>query len=103
MEHDREGQQEGECYHCGLPIPSASDYLVTIDGKERRMCCAGCEYVAGAIVSSGLTGYYQHRDAMPNSPREAMPLELQELGLFDHPDVQKSFVRKLKAMSARPR
>ena len=97
MERDRETGRQGadECYHCGLPIPPASDYLVTIDGQERRMCCAGCEYVAEAIVSGGLTGYYQHRDAMPNSPREAMPLELQELGLFDHPDVQKSFVREL--------
>jgi Cu2+-exporting ATPase len=32
---------------------------------------------------------------MPESPREAMPVALQELGLFDHPDVQKSFVRPI--------
>src|SRR5690554_1512569 len=30
---------------------------------------------------------------MPESRREAMPQELQEHGLFDHPDFQKSFVR----------
>ena len=57
------------------------------------MCCAGCEAVAQAIVANGLTEYYRHRDALPESPREALPAALQELGLFDHPDVQKSFVR----------
>lgn len=57
------------------------------------MCCAGCRAVAQAIVDNGLADYYRHRDAMPESPREALPTALQELGLFDHPDVQKSFVR----------
>ena len=57
------------------------------------MCCAGCQAVAQAIVANKLTDYYTHRDAMPESPREAIPAELQELGLFDHPEVQKNFVR----------
>jgi Cu2+-exporting ATPase len=57
------------------------------------MCCAGCQAVAEAIVVGGLGDYYRHRDAMPESPREAMPQALQELGLFDHPQVQKNFVR----------
>ena len=59
------------------------------------MCCVGCEAVARSIVDSGLTEYYRHRDAMPESRREALPVELQELGLFDHPDFQKSFVRPI--------
>ena len=57
------------------------------------MCCTGCQAVAEAIVANHLTEYYRHRDAMPESPREAMPVALQELGLFDHPGVQQSFVR----------
>ncbi len=57
------------------------------------MCCAGCQAVAQAIVVGGLGDYYRHRDAMPESQRESMPQALQELGLFDHPDVQKNFVR----------
>jgi Cu2+-exporting ATPase len=57
------------------------------------MCCGGCEAVAQSIVDAGLTDYYKHRDALPESRREAMPSELQRLGLFDHPDFQKSFVR----------
>ena len=53
-------------------------------------CAAsGCEAVAQSIVDNGLVDYYRHRDAMPETRREAMPVELQELGL-DHPDFQKS-------------
>ncbi|MCC4116814.1 cadmium-translocating P-type ATPase [Aromatoleum toluclasticum] len=81
-----------ECYHCGLPVPSQSSHHVAIDGVERRMCCVGCEAVARSIVDNGLTDYYRHRDAMPEPQKEALPAELQELGLFDHPDFQKSFV-----------
>lgn len=81
------------CYHCGLPVPAGTDFPVAIDGQRREMCCAGCQAVAQAIVAGGLVDYYRHRDSMPESPREAMPLALQELGLFDHPDVQRNFVR----------
>ncbi|HRP25672.1 heavy metal translocating P-type ATPase [Thauera sp.] len=82
-----------DCYHCGLPIPPETQHYVRVDGRARRMCCIGCEAVAQSIVDNGLVDYYRHRDAMPESRREAMPVELQELGLFDHPDFQKSFVR----------
>ncbi len=87
-----EGQ---ECYHCGLPVPAETRHYVKIDGRARRMCCIGCEAVAQSIVDNGLTDYYRHRDAMPEPQKEALPAELQELGLFDHPDFQKSFVQPL--------
>ncbi len=86
---------EESCYHCGLPVPSSTSHWVRVDDVERRMCCAGCEAVASAIVSSGLTDYYRHRDAMPEPVREAMPAELQDLGLFDHPDFQAGFVKPI--------
>jgi len=82
------------CYHCGLPIPTGVDFAVEIDGQRRAMCCAGCQAVAQAIVANGLTDYYRHRDALPESPREALPQVLADFGLFDHPDVQKNFVRR---------
>lgn len=84
---------ETECYHCGLPIPEETRHYVMIDGASRRMCCMGCEAVAQSIVANDLTDYYRHRDALPEGRREALPAELQDLGLFDHPDFQKSFVR----------
>ncbi|HEX8963833.1 MAG TPA: heavy metal translocating P-type ATPase [Rhodocyclaceae bacterium] len=83
------------CYHCGLPVPAGADFHVEIDGQPRDMCCVGCQAVAQAIVGNGLEDYYRHRDAMPESPREAIPQELQELGLFDLPEVQQNFVRPI--------
>lgn len=59
------------------------------------MCCAGCQAVAQAVVDNGLDDYYRHRDALPESPREALPAVLRELTLYDHPDIQQSFVRPL--------
>ena len=80
------------CYHCGLPVARGTRFRVSVDGHERSMCCAGCAAVAQAIVSNGLADYYRHRDSLPESPREAVPEALKDLGLFDHPDFQKSFV-----------
>ncbi|MDA8257860.1 MAG: heavy metal translocating P-type ATPase [Betaproteobacteria bacterium] len=82
------------CYHCGLPIPAGVELTVEIGGQRREMCCAGCQAVAQAIVDNGLADYYRHRDAMPESPREALPQIVAEFGLFDHPEVQKNFVRR---------
>ncbi len=90
---------EHHCYHCGLPIPAEVDLAVEIDGKQRQMCCTGCQAVARSIVSSGLVDYYRNRDAMPEQAREAMPDELKELGLFDHPDFQQGFVKPVGAQT----
>ena len=82
-----------DCYHCGLPIPADVDLPVEIDGARRQTCCTGCQAVAESIVANGLSDYYKRRDALPERAREALPEELQELGLFDHPDFQKGFVK----------
>jgi Cu2+-exporting ATPase len=83
---------EQACYHCGLPVSPDTHFHVSVEGKDRRMCCAGCEAVAQAIVGNGLTDYYRHRGAMPETRSGVMPEELRELGLFDHPEFQQSFV-----------
>jgi Cu2+-exporting ATPase len=88
-------QTEQPCYHCGLPVPAGSHFNATIEGAQRAMCCAGCQAVAQAIDDNGLADYYRHRDALPERPREALPAVLQELTLYDHPDVQQGFVRPL--------
>ena len=83
------------CYHCGLSIPDDVDLSVAIAGEQRAMCCYGCQAVAQSIVDNGLGDYYRSRDALPESPREAMPGILDQLALFDHADFQKSFVKAL--------
>ena len=86
---------ETSCYHCGQPIPADVDLPVTVGGVPRAMCCNGCQAVAQAIVDNGLDDYYRSRDALPQSPREAMPAVLDQLALFDHAEFQKSFVKEL--------
>ena len=56
------------------------------------MCCAGCQAVAEAIVANGLGDYYQNRQAFPASPADAAQA-LEDLHLYDHSAVQKTFVR----------
>src|SRR5512135_2162359 len=80
------------CFHCGLPVPPNADFHLEIQGEVRDMCCRGCQAVAQAIVDNGLSDYYRHRTAMPGSGHEVLPAELQKLVLYDHPDIQKSFV-----------
>lgn len=86
---------ENSCYHCGLDIPNNVNLSVKILGKDRQMCCCGCQAVAQSIVESGLENYYLQRDALPNSPRTATPDILQDLTLFNQEKFQQSFVKKL--------
>ncbi len=57
------------------------------------MCCQGCAAVAQAIVNGGLTDYYKYRTASAPTARDIVPEFLRQTTIYDHPDVQKSFVR----------
>ncbi len=81
------------CFHCGLPVPRGVDHRVVIKGMPRAMCCLGCTAVAHAIVTAGLDDFYSHRTATAPTARELVPEVLRQLELYDHPDIQKSFVR----------
>jgi len=61
-------------------------------GKERAFCCNGCLAVASGIVSAGLEEYYEHRREKALTA-DVLPEILRKLDFYDHPDVQKSFVR----------
>ena len=90
---------DSQCYHCGLPVPSGIDLVAQIGGSPRAMCCAGCQAVAEAVVSNGLSAYYEKRDALPESPRDIIPAALQELEWYDQPALQASLViRRMDAM-----
>ena len=86
---------ERACYHCGQSVPEEIDLPVNIGGEKRAMCCYGCQAVAQSIVDNGLEDYYRSRDALPESPREAMPAVLEQLMLYDHAGFQESFVKSL--------
>ncbi len=80
------------CFHCGQPVPAGGHYRVEIDGQDRDMCCPGCQAVAQAIVDGGLTDYYRHRTASSITAQNLVPEELQNLTIYDQPEVQRSFV-----------
>lgn len=88
---------ETECYHCGSDIPPGSHFFTTINGEEKRMCCPGCQAVAETIVAGGLDSFYRHRGSELNPTSDLLELEAitKELALYDHPEVQKDFVRDL--------
>ncbi|MHB1677651.1 MAG: heavy metal translocating P-type ATPase [Sulfuriferula sp.] len=85
------------CYHCGLPIPDRINYRVLIEKTDRLMCCRGCQAVAQAIVDNGLVEYYRSRTSLPVSGQDVLPDEIQKLTLYDHPDIQRSFVIEKQA------
>lgn len=84
------------CYHCGLPVPRGSQYTVSIEGKQRSMCCPGCQAVAQTIVDGGLDNFYRHRDSQSADSElirtNSGSRRKQELELYDNPEVQSSFV-----------
>jgi Cu2+-exporting ATPase len=80
------------CFHCGLPVPDGAHYPIQFEGETRQTCCRGCQAVAQTIIDSGQGAYYTHRTALPATPRAA-EAELAQLGLYDLPEIQESFVR----------
>ena len=85
-------QDKNTCFHCGLPVPAGLNFSATIFGQAQAMCCRGCQSVAESIVENGLEDYYKHRTELPKMAEDLVPDALRQLALYDHPEVQKSFV-----------
>ena len=85
----------GSCFHCGLPVPSGIHFSVTWNGAARALCCHGCEAVAGAIIAAGLGNYYSFRTQAAPTGQELVPQALHKLATYDHPAIQRHFVRVL--------
>ena len=82
-----------QCFHCGLPEDDPGRFRVKVDGAWQPVCCAGCEAVASAILGHGMDQYYLHRSV----PAEPPPEVLEDFAIFDHPEVQRGFVRAISA------
>ena len=85
--------KDGECFHCGLPVPPGSHYPVKIDNVEHDMCCPGCQAVAESIVNAGLTDFYRYRTEPARNAQDIVPDVLKDMALYDKPELQQSFVR----------
>ncbi len=60
---------------------------------RRPVCCVGCRAVAEMISSTGLGSYYESRTALPAT--FAATGTADEYAIYDHPEVQKTFVRRV--------
>lgn len=78
------------CFHCGLPVATASASRARIRGVEREFCCSGCQAVCAAIHEAGLEGFYQRA---PDGEVLGPPPELpRQLDFYDLDEVQQEFV-----------
>ena len=80
------------CFHGGEPTPRGIDFSIRFENTSHALCCRGCQAVAQAIVDNGLADYYKNRTKLPQRGHELLPAELEQLRLYDHPQIQKSFV-----------
>ncbi|ELA08546.1 heavy metal translocating P-type ATPase [Moraxella macacae 0408225] len=80
---------DGHCFHCGDPLPK-QPFFSTILGKERPMCCLGCQLASQSIVESGLEQYYLDRSEINRTAK--LPDSLYELKAYDHEDIKAQFV-----------
>ncbi len=68
MSSARAAAAHQDCWHCGELIPPGVYIHADIAGKQRAMCCHGCQTVASLIDQAGLQRYYDFRDALPVRP-----------------------------------
>jgi len=85
--------QAASCFHCGLPVPAGLDLTVEINDRNEPMCCHGCQAVAQAIVDAGHSDYYRHRTHVSGTGETLVPEFIQQTRVYDHPEIQKTFVR----------
>ncbi len=67
-------------------------FPVTFQSRPVQTCCRGCQAVAQAILDHGFADYYTHRTALPQNPETTLPEFLRQIELYDHPEIQRSFV-----------
>ena len=85
------------CFHCALPVPHNCDLTVTIDDEQRPVCCPGCKAVAELIRDTGMTRYYELREA-PEPGVGKPPEESAEWVVFDSPEMLDAFTDRQDGM-----
>ena len=83
----------GDCFHCALPVPPEVRLTVGIDGKALPVCCPGCKAVAELIRDTGLSRYYELRDA-PDPGVGRPPDEAVEWRVFDSDEMLDAFTTR---------
>ncbi|MGP5174749.1 heavy metal translocating P-type ATPase [Psychrobacter immobilis] len=79
----------GHCFHCGDPVPQPP-FHAKILGKQREMCCMGCQLASQSIVEAGLEQYYLDRSEINRTA--SLPTQLTRLEAYDHDEIKSQFV-----------
>jgi Cu2+-exporting ATPase len=82
------------CFHCALPVPAGCTLIVDLDGERRPVCCPGCKAVAELIRDTGMSRYYELRQA-PDPGVGKPPDETAEWQLFDRDDMLAAFATRV--------
>ena len=81
------------CFHCALPVPADCALTVEIEGEARPVCCPGCKAVAELIRDTGMSRYYELREAP--DPGVGRPLEeAAEWRVFDSEEMLDAFTER---------
>lgn len=79
---------EGSCFHCGEVLPK-EPFFTEVLGKNRAMCCLGCQLASQSIVEAGLSQYYLDRREI--SATAKLPFAT-NFDAYNHDDIKKQFV-----------
>lgn len=89
-----------DCFHCGEPVLTGSQFTTCINNSDELMCCPGCQAVSQAIINAGLSNYYKFRTEMGNKQTALVPDELSSFSAFDLAEIQQDFVYKKSDISS---
>ena len=78
------------CFHCALPVPPDCKLTVDIEDDARPVCCPGCKAVAELIRDTGMSRYYDLREA-PHPGVGRPPEAATEWQVFDNEDMLDAF------------
>jgi Cu2+-exporting ATPase len=81
------------CFHCALPVPTGCNLTVEIEDAHHPVCCPGCKAVAELIRDTGMSRYYDLRDA-PDPGVGRPPEEAAEWRVFDSTDMLNAFTEQ---------
>ena len=81
-----------DCFHCGEPVSTGSQFTTRINSRDELMCCPGCQAVSQAIIDAGLSNYYKFRTENGSKQTSLVPDELNSFSAFDLPEIQQDFV-----------
>ena len=81
------------CFHCALPVPPGCNLSVEIEGEHRPVCCPGCKAVAELIRDTGMSRYYDLREA-PDPGVGRPPDDAAEWSVFDNDDMLDAFTEE---------